>query len=134
MSWWTTRDRPDDLTGDMPADAAADLLAPMRALDPKPSLDELLDALEAALVAASPRPYTGELGDRHLAASKVPRNPGPAKPELVALLAARIGEIAEPYRIDYQRLPRLEEYVYTIAFAMGPEYIRDPVESIGWIR
>jgi hypothetical protein len=134
MWWWPTDDAEGEITGDMPADAAADLLAPMKAREPKPSLDELLDALEAALAAAAPRPYTGELGTRHLGSTKLPRTPGPANPELVELLAKGIAWIAEPYQTDFQRLPTIAEYVYTVAFALRPDHVRDRVDNLGWIR
>jgi hypothetical protein len=134
VSWWPIGDADDQITGDMPADAAADLLAPMRDRDPRPSLDELLDALEAALAGVTPRPYTGELGPRYLAATKLPRVRGEAKPELVEILAKGLAWIAEPYQTDFARLPTIEEVVYTVAFALTPRHVRDEVDNLGWIE
>jgi len=49
MSWWNLPGTSNEWMGDSAADAAAEALATVAELDPKPTVDAFLDALEAAL-------------------------------------------------------------------------------------
>ncbi|KYF87852.1 hypothetical protein [Sorangium sp. So ce394] len=127
MGWWHLPGSEDELIGDPSADAAADLLAPLETCDPRPTLDELLDALEAAL-RLDPPIVSDALGDRAIVATERPRTRGAARTELVELLRPGAEGIAETYRSRFQRLPSLREMLASILFVLRSEpnaFLRD---------
>lgn len=137
MGWWNLPGSKDEVMGDEPADAAVAALEPIGARDPRPTLDELLDALEAVLRTLDPSVMTGHLGDAHLIAD-TPRTPGVAAGELVEALRPGVLQIAGTYRRSLQRPPSLRELLAAISFELGAaprDYLRDfPAETMGLLN
>ncbi len=116
------------MLGDEPADLVTGALRraaeERRALGrPAPTLQELLDATEAALasrrgelIADAPHGLrvTARAGGREVAADG-----RRAEPALAAILVGTLEAVAAAYRARWRRLPRLRELLDSIAFVIG---------------
>lgn len=119
MSWWNLTGSNHELMGDEAADAAAAMFRPVGERMPKPTMDELLDALEAVVRLAGPEVVTGDLGDRHIEVPGVRRAPGRPPEDLVAVLGPGLEMIAEAYRDRFSRSPTLREVLAAITFELA---------------
>jgi hypothetical protein len=117
MSWWDVPDTADDVTGDGPVDAVDEVLT---SLQQKPSLAELMRALELAIKAKRDRiadvPATVAIG---LKSGEPAANDAP--PELVDALQRAVEGIADSFDHHLERKPRVVEVVYTFTFSLGGE-------------
>lgn len=131
MSWWPVPDSEHDLTGDGPADAIEGALLDLArsreaAGQPKPSLPELMRAIELAVGAHRDRiadaPETIHVSNRDglRAEADAPR-------DLVDAVTAAVEGVAAKFERGQERLPRLAEVLYTFTFTLGvPESILRP--------
>ena len=106
MSWWDT---PEGwMLGDRPADIVG---RAFDALDPKPELQSVLDAVAAA----SPGAVRAKLaGGESLTA-----RPESADPELVALLSGVFAQIDQAYQERWERPARRDEQLATLSFVLS---------------
>ncbi len=127
MGWWQLPRSTTEMMGDEPADAAAGMLEPIPRRTPLPTLDELLDAIEAGLAIDG---VTSEsLDARHVEARPFTRTVGAPGPQLVELLRPGLLSIAETYRERFERLPTVREVLAAISFVLCPQpttYVREP--------
>lgn len=119
MGWWNLTGSKNEVMGDEAADAAAAMFGPVGARTSKPTIDELLDALEAAVRLAGPEVVSGELGDRHIEVPGFKRAPGRPPEDLVALLGAGLEMVASAYRDRFSRSPTLREVLAAITFELA---------------
>ncbi|MEO8550053.1 MAG: hypothetical protein ABI678_08765 [Kofleriaceae bacterium] len=135
MSWWSLPDTTAEWTGDTPADDASILLAPLQRMSPKPTVDEVLDALEVIL-RDSTLVVDQPLGERTLHIRERPRRSMPARDSLVKTLRVGIPQLVASYRDELKRAPTLRELVYSISlvFVADPcEYTSDAADLV-WIE
>ncbi|NVB83964.1 MAG: hypothetical protein HOV81_36650 [Kofleriaceae bacterium] len=128
MGWWNLPGSEDEVMGDEPADAAVSMLRPVAERRPKPTANELLDALEAALRIAGPGVVNGELEEQHITSLEVMRVPGRAPDDVVAILGPGLAGIAGTYRDRFSRPPSLREMLAAITFELRSnprEYLSD---------
>jgi len=110
MSWWNLPGSESEWTGDTPADLAAMALAPLAEVTPKPTADQLLDAIELVLRA--------DLADRGLEWRARPRQRSTAREELVTLFGDAATKIGEAYLDEFKREPTSNELLYTLGFEL----------------
>ncbi|MEO8550052.1 MAG: hypothetical protein ABI678_08760 [Kofleriaceae bacterium] len=136
MSWWNLRGTNNEWMGDSSADAASDALVPLSALVPKPTLDQVLDALE--VVFADGALVSGEaLGAKGLTIRDRPRVRTTPQRVVVEMLGSRMPTIVASYRKHFHRAPTLRELVYSISFVLVSdvaEYTADQDSEPGYIE
>lgn len=118
----------DEVIGDAPADAAASMLARVGQRSPKPTVNELLDALEAELRIAGPYVVMGKLGTQHVTSRDIVRTPAKPPADLVSLLGPGLVGIAETYRSRFDRPPSLREMLAALTFELRAnprDYVSD---------
>ncbi len=134
MGWWNIGNGDGAVMGDEAAEVAAEVLSQLAQRDPRPTLDELLDALEAAL-RESTELVSEALGPRHLSMA-TRRTPGSPSAPIVEVLRTGLIEFEDTYRVNFKRLPMLSEVLHAISFVLSSsprEYLRDaPADKLGY--
>ncbi|MEO8550054.1 MAG: hypothetical protein ABI678_08770 [Kofleriaceae bacterium] len=118
---------------DSAADAVSLALAGLKTLAPKPTLDQVLDALE--IVLGDRAWVSGDaLGIRTLQIEDRPRERGSVPTALVELLRDSMPKVVASYRKKCERAPTLRELMYSIGFVLlaSPEiYTSDATGELG---
>lgn len=129
MGWWRVPGGPDFLSGDQPADVMCIAVDQIAAHSPRPSMDELLDALETALRGVPDGAISDPLSDRRIEVANWPaRHRGTPDLERTQILARAIAEISSIYRDSIGRPPFVVEILDALAFVLRPslgEFVRD---------
>lgn len=127
MSWW---DAPDgEILGDRPADYLGEALdAIVQAREeqnkPKPGLQDVLEALAAALLARGER-FDELVAEQTEGPLLVVRPPAAPDPTLVDPLREAFAKVDQAYEDRWERKPTLAEQLAVFDFVLTPEYLSD---------
>jgi hypothetical protein len=127
MGWWKLPGSSDEVMGDEAADAAVELLAPLTERTPLPLLDELLDALEAALE-LEPSALTARPAAIRITVGAMPRQRSAPARELVDSLLPGLRGLGETYQENFKRPPTVRECLEAISFVLCSQpqhYVRE---------
>lgn len=128
MGWWKLSGDSDLVMGDQAADVMAAVLEELASLA-RPSLDQFLDALEAAL-----RNLPCGLGSRGICDPDVPRHRATPDAELAAHLEAGMQRVSDSYVKYVGRPAKTAELLEVASFVLGPapgKYLEGAPSELG---